>query len=103
MQNSNFDITAGLRALAASKQKTQLIWIFAGVSAILAGGVYYLRNENFELLTLNNQKDARILSIEKKINELAILLRQTRQENQNLIEKLKLAQKEIENNKSKSI
>lgn len=101
MKNSNFDITAGLRALAASKQKTQFIWIFAGVSAILVGGVYLLRNQNLELESSCNQKDARIVILERNFNDLAILLKQTRQENKDLNEKLRSAQKETENNKSK--
>jgi hypothetical protein len=99
MNNSNFVITAGLRALAASKQKTQVIWILAGCSLLLIARVNYLRKQNLELKADGYIRDAKNEGLQKHVNTIENRLEKRDQENISLVRKIVEMQKENESNK----
>jgi hypothetical protein len=92
MNYSNYHRTAELRGMAAPKYKTEIIWILSGSAIILLGAFYYLRMQNFELKSISLVQQAKILSQQKNIDTLEIVLQKSQKENKYLSEKLASAQ-----------
>ncbi|MBC7721208.1 MAG: hypothetical protein H7068_04240 [Pedobacter sp.] len=61
---------ADLRSMAASKSKTQVIWILGCSTFLLAVVVYHLRKQNSGLRAWNYLQNEMIVSQQKKIDML---------------------------------